>query len=263
MRTKGLMASGIVVVVALGPMPVAASAAQLSDKKLEAIAADAMTPLPPALRTEGDSKVDVTTTANPERGLDLCENGERAGLYALPPQVAVTSLNDVSPKSADGSPVPLSAETTVDISRYASVAEAKRAWRGVLRALTKRCAGATYVPNSQEILGDGTEVIWTGSDFNQVDVASAKSGPVGLMTMFTNVLYSAEDPNRLVSSQVVQQYSSWRLIDNTIVRAMFARQWAPATTAPPIDPTSPAVTDSMKKVVDRMALKAAMAISQD
>lgn len=261
MRTKSLMASGIVVVVALGAMPVAASAAQLSDKKLEAIAADAMTPLPPALRSEGDSKVDVTTTANPERGLDLCENGERAGLYALPPQAAIRSVSDVT--TAAGSSGERLSETTVDISRYASPASAKKAWQGVLRALTTRCDGAVFVPNSPGTLADGSDAIFISMEFNEVDVDSRKRGPVGLTTTFSNFVYAADDPSRLVGSQVVQQYSSWRLVDNTIVRAEFARQWTPADTAPAIDPASPVITTKMRKAVDRMAQKAAKGISQD
>ena len=262
MHVKSVVASGLVVAVSVVLLQAPASAAPLSDKDLEVIASKAMTPLPPALRVDGDVRSDVTTSADPDRGLDLCETGERAGLYALAPVAAIRSVSDVTSPAADGSVGPALTETTVDISRYATPAKAKKAWRGVLRALTERCAGATYVPGVKTTLDDGSDVIWTSVDFNEVEIHSPSNGPVGLMTTFANTLYSADDPNRLRSTQVVQQYSSWRLVGATIVRAEFAREWDPATAAPPIDPASPAVTKAMRKAVDRMALKAAKAISQ-
>lgn len=251
---------GITLTGALLIAPQNAFAAQPSDSELEAIAAEAMTPLPPALRTDGDVTTTVTADSNPDRGLDMCINKDGSGLYLLPPKSAIKSTNDVRTANGDTSNETLT-ETTVEIARYGSVKEAKKIWMRTVRVLRSKCAGAILVPTWKRTFDDGTQALWTSAEFNEVTVTSAASGPVGLLTAFVNYESAVEDPTTVTSSWMIQQYSSWRLAGNTIVRAEFAKLWQPASSGAPNDPSAPAITDRMEKAVDRMARQTARAVA--
>lgn len=263
MHTSTRLGLGIVLVGALSFVPQAASSAQLNDKELEAIALGAMTPLPPALRAQGDVTTSVTTKTDLDRGLDMCENADGAGLYSLPPDAAINSTSDTRGANGDDSQASPLTEVTVDISKYSSTKRAKKIWRDTVRGLKSACDGAIVVPSTRRTLDDGANVVWTSVEFNDVTIGSTSGGPVGLFTTFVNHQFRADDPTNVTSSWMVQQYSSWRLAGNTIVRSEVARLWAPVTSGPGIDPSSPAVTEKMKTAVDRMTRTVATAIERD
>lgn len=244
-----------VVGLALISVPASVSASGVDDKSLVAIAVSAMTPAPAALRTQGTVSEDVKTDTDPVRGLDLCEDGLGVGRYAPTPVSSIKSMRDV--KASDGL-----SETTVDISLYPSKAKAQAAWQKVVRVLTKRCSGVVLAPKTSRTLPDGQEVIWASLEFNEVTTGRDAGGTVGVSTTFQNTLYDSNAPSTVVSSWVVQQYSSWKLVGKAIVRAEFARLWNPSTSAPAIDPVSPAVTGRMQLAVDAMTHKAALAIDK-
>jgi hypothetical protein len=116
-------------------------------------------------------------------------------------------------------------------------------------------------------LTDGTNVTWTTNEFNEVTIAedSREQGPLGVETLFTIVLLDPNDPTSttIVESELVMQYSAWRLAGSTIVRTEYARLWDPMSAAAPSDPRNPFLTTEIKKTVDRLAKKASREITAE
>jgi len=232
-------------------------------ERLEMIAADVMTPVPKVFRTAGSVKRSLSTTAEPSRGLDMCMDRQRTGIYAPTPQATTTWKLDYKYDLNDGAATQTT-EITLDVSEYGTVKDARDAWGEVVRTLESTCAGYVQVPGFPATLGDGTNVTWTTSEFNDVtiDDGSRSQGPVGLNTMFTIVLLDPNDAKStsVVASDIGMQYSSWRLAGSTVVRVEYARVWSPMSAAAPSDPTNPFLTTEIKKTVDRLATSASREI---
>jgi hypothetical protein len=238
-------------------------AADVGQDRLEAIAEDVMTPVPKTLRTMGTVTRELKTNTQPTRGLDMCMDRQRVGIYAPTPQATTTWALDYKYKPENVSVTQLT-EITLDISEYGSAKKASAAWQDVVRTLESTCAGYVQVPGLPETLADGSNVTWSTNEFNEVTVTDAarNQGPVGLESMFTIILFDPNDARStsVVTSELVMQYSSWRLAGSTIVRAEYAREWSPMSAAEPSDPTNPFLTSEVKSSVDRLAKKASREI---
>ena len=235
-------------------------------ERLEMIAADVMTPVPKPFRTAGSVSRSLSTNTKPSRGLDMCMDRQRVGIYAPTPQVTTAWKLDYNTDLSDGA-ARHTTEITLDVSEYGTVKNARDAWRDVVRTLESTCAGYVHVPGFPTTLTDGTNVTWTTNEFNEVTIAedSREQGPLGVETLFTIVLLDPNDPTSttIVESELVMQYSAWRLAGSTIVRTEYARLWDPMSAAAPSDPTNPFLTTEIKKTVDRLAKKASREITAE
>jgi len=261
-RKSALVASlAALVVVGLHAQP---AAAEVGQDRLEAIAADVMTPVPKTFRTMGTVTRMLKTNTQPTRGLDMCMDRQRVGIYAPIPQATTTWALDYKYKPENVSVTQVT-EITLDISEYGSAKKASAAWQDVVSTLESTCAGYIQVPGLPETLADGSNVTWSTNEFNEVTVTDAArdQGPVGLESMFTIILFDPNDARStsVVTSELVMQYSSWRLAGSTIVRAEYARGWSPMSAAEPSDPRNPFLASEVKSTVDRLAKKASREIT--
>ena len=236
----------------------------VGSERLEKIAIDVMTPVPKPFRTAGSVSRSLSTNTKPSRGLDMCMDRQRVGIYAPTPKATTTWKLDYNTDLSDGA-ARRTTEITLDVSEYGTVKNARDAWRDVVRTLESTCTGYVQVPGFPTTLTDGTNVTWTTNEFNEVTIAedSREQGPLGLETLFTIVLLDPTDPTSmtLVASDLGMQYSSWRLAGSTIVRAEYAQVWNPMSAAAPSDPTDPFLTTEITETVDRLAKKASREIT--